>query len=302
MRKVFLAVTAVFAAIMLTACAMSQEQIASSLVNLDNAYQAGTYEQAKEEIEKLDKAYNKMSEEQKSRFGELRASVENAVTNAAAIQDGLNNAQNFYDQKMYYEAQAELDKLKAYQIPPAEKAKFDGLQGNISTALGALKITESLQKIESLYNSGDYSAASAAMDGLDMSAATDEQNQKLVNLKQQISIAMVEAERQRQAAAAKTAMLGTWHDNSSNPAIELNVKSINADEAVISVSRTRGKGVQYSVSPAKFRGGNTAYATGYTSFDGFTNNVSFTFTFNDTNIVMEEQFDDGTSSTTVFIR
>ena len=91
-----------------------------------------------------------------------------------------------------------------------------------------------------------------AISEVDASSATDQQNQWLTNLKQKIGNAVAEEERKEQAAAANTASLGIWYDNSSNPIVELNVKSINNNEAVISLERTRGKNLQYSVSTAQF--------------------------------------------------
>lgn len=177
-KKHILILTAAVISVMLAACGMSQEQIAESLASLDSAYQTGVYDQAKKELDRLDGSYNNMTDEQKNKFGELRPLVENAVTNAAAIQDALNNAQSFYDQKMYYEAQQELEKLNNYQLPPAEKARFDALQGNVGNSIAAWKITESLRNIEALYNSGDYDLASTTINGLDISAASADQRQQ----------------------------------------------------------------------------------------------------------------------------
>lgn len=187
MKKYVLILTAALTAIMLTACGMSKEQIAQSLTTLDSAYQNGSYDQAKAEVDKLDKEYNNMTDEQKIKFGELRSSVENAVLNASLIREALNNAQSFCDQKMFYEANAELDKISGYSFHPTEQAKYDELKNIITSSIETWEVTEELQKIEMLQNSGDYDLAMTTINNLDMSAATDNQRQQYDLLKNKIN-------------------------------------------------------------------------------------------------------------------
>ena len=181
---------------LLTSCGMSPEKIAQSLSQLDSSYNSGEYTQAKETCIKLDKVYKKMSDEQKNKFFELRPLVDNAIANISAIQEGINNAQIFYDKKMYYESQAELDKLKEFQLPPLEKSKIDKLQETVYTAIKIWKITEGLQKIEATYNSGDYDLALNLITEIDISNSIEEQKQLYVSLKGKIdnSRALVQAE------------------------------------------------------------------------------------------------------------
>ena len=93
MKKLYLTLSDVCAAFMLTACGMSTEEIATYMTSLEASYQNGVYDQAQSEIEALDKAYDKMTDEQKTKFDELRSSVEYAVSSSAAINDGLTSAQ-----------------------------------------------------------------------------------------------------------------------------------------------------------------------------------------------------------------
>lgn len=187
MKRKMLVVAALIVVLLTAACGMSAEQIDSALAEIETSYQSGVYEQIPATLEKLDKAYNNMSDEQKSKFTELRPLVDNAVKNAPAIKEGLGKAQGNYDQKMYYEAQQELDKIKDYQMPPVEKTKYDSLQANVSNAIGTWKIAEALQKIEALYNSGDYDLAATTIAELDISAATEEQKQQHQSLQNKIN-------------------------------------------------------------------------------------------------------------------
>lgn len=187
MRKKILVIAALIITMLTAACGMSAEQIDSALTEIETNYQGGVYEQIPATLEKLDKAYNNMSDTQKSKFTELRPLVDNAVKNAPAIKEGLEKAQGNYDQKMYYEAQQELDQIKDYQMPPVEKTKYDDLQANVSSAICTWKITEALQKIEALYNSGDYDLAATTITELDISAATEEQKQQYQSLQNKIN-------------------------------------------------------------------------------------------------------------------
>lgn len=63
MKQTYSIIAAVCVSFILTACGITPEEIDTSITQLDTTYQAGTYDEAKIEIEKLDKAYNKMSDE-----------------------------------------------------------------------------------------------------------------------------------------------------------------------------------------------------------------------------------------------
>ncbi len=193
-RKILLVVILSFIFI-LAACGMTTEEIDTAITQLDTAYQSGTYDEAKTEIEKLDKSYNKMSDEQKNKFGELRSSVEYAVASVQGINDSLNSVQNYYGQKLYYEAQQELDKIsQIYKLPPNEQKKFDEKQTAVSQAITSWEITETIQKAEEFFNSGNYNSASDILSKIDTSNLTNEQNQKITSLKEKIASAKAEVE------------------------------------------------------------------------------------------------------------
>lgn len=126
MKKLYLSLTVILMAFMITACGMTSEEIDAALTQVDNTYQAGTYSQAQEGITTLEKLYKKMSDEQKNKFDTLKSSIDYATKSEEAINYGLNNAQGFYDQKLYYEAQQELEKISnAYTLPPAQQKIYD---------------------------------------------------------------------------------------------------------------------------------------------------------------------------------
>ena len=176
-RKILLVITLSLTFI-LTSCGMTPEEIDTALTDLNSAYESGTYDQAEQEIEKLDKSYKKMSDEQKNKFGELRNSVEYAASSAQSINDGLNNAQSFYDQKLYYEAQQELDKISQnYKLPPSEQKKFDEKQVAIGEAIKSWKITEAFQKVETAFNGGDYTSAETNLSQIDVEILSEDQKQ-----------------------------------------------------------------------------------------------------------------------------
>lgn len=129
----------------------------------------------------------------------MRGSVEYALTSAEDIKKGLDNAQSFYDQKMYYEARQKLQNLtEAYTvIPPAEQKVFDEKKFLIDSAIKLWKVTEVLRKAETLLNSGDYDTASNTLSEIDMSTTAEEQNQQINSLKERIDSARAEAERKK---------------------------------------------------------------------------------------------------------
>lgn len=99
MKKIYLLLLTVCASFMLAGCGMTSEEIATYMTSLEASYQNGMYEQAQTEIEALDKEYNKMTDEQKTKFDELKSSVEYALSSSAAINEGLTNAQNLLTNK-----------------------------------------------------------------------------------------------------------------------------------------------------------------------------------------------------------
>lgn len=202
MKKYYLILVAVFTAFMLTACGMSSEEIATYMTSLETSYQNGTYEQAQSEVKKLEKSTKNMTEEQKTKFDELKLSVEYAVASLSAINKGLDNAQSNLDQKMYYEAVQELDKITAtYTMPPAEQKKYDEKKAAADKGIKSVKAGEVMQKAESALSSGDYNAASSELGNVDTSALTEEQNQKYQSLQTQITEAKAKAEAEAEAKA-----------------------------------------------------------------------------------------------------
>ena len=92
-RKILLTV-AVILMVMLSACGMSEEKIGTALSNINNEYQSGTYEQAQTEIVKLEKVTKKMTDEQKSKYDELKPLIEYATQKSGEINNALNDAQS----------------------------------------------------------------------------------------------------------------------------------------------------------------------------------------------------------------
>lgn len=198
MKKKLLLIFTLSMTLILSACGMSTEEIATYMTSLESSYQNGAYEQAQTEVKKLEKSTKNMTEEQKTKFDELKSSVEYAVASSAAINEGLNNAQSQIDQKMYYEASQELDKLTAaYTLPPAEKKKFDEKKAVVDSGIKGVKNDDIIQKAETALNSGDYNTASTELDTIDTSVLSDAQNQKYQSLKAQISEAKTRAEEER---------------------------------------------------------------------------------------------------------
>lgn len=202
-RKLFL-IIAMSLTFILTACSMTTEEIDTALMQLNATYQGGAYEQALTEVKTLDKSSKKMSEEQKSKFDELKSSLEYAISYVQAINDGFNRVQSYCDQKMYYEAQQELDKISQnYKLPPTEQKKFDEQQGAVSKAITSWKITETIQRAETTLNSNDYNSASKTLSEIDASNLTEEQKQKITSLNEKIASAKAEDERKKAKAEQK---------------------------------------------------------------------------------------------------
>ena len=201
-RKILLTV-AVILTVMLSACGMSEEEIGTALSNINNEYQSGTYEQAQTEIVKLEKVTKKMTDEQKSKYDELKPLIEYAVQSSGEINNALNDAQGLCDQKMYYEASQALDKISMdYKLPPTEQKKFDEEKTTAENGIKSVKVTDALKNVETIYNCGDYDKATEELSKIDTSNLTDAQSQKYQSLQTNIANAKAAAEK---AAAEKAA-------------------------------------------------------------------------------------------------
>ena len=201
-RKILLTV-AVILTVMLSACGMSEEEIGTALSNINNEYQSGTYEQAQTEIVKLEKVTKKMTDEQKSKYDELKPLIEYAVQSSGEINNALNDAQSLCDQKMYYEASQALDKISMdYKLPPTEQKKFDEEKTTAENGIKSVKVTDALKNVETIYNGGDYDKATEELSKIDTSNLTDAQSQKYQSLQTNIANAKAAAEK---AAAEKAA-------------------------------------------------------------------------------------------------
>ena len=201
-RKILLTV-AVILMVMLSACGMSEEKIGTALSNINNEYQSGTYEQAQTEIVKLEKVTKKMTDEQKSKYDELKPLIEYAVQSSGEINNALNDAQGLCDQKMYYEASQALDKISMdYKLPPTEQKKFDEEKTTAENGIKSVKVTDALKNVETIYNGGDYDKATEELSKIDTSNLTDAQSQKYQSLQTNIANAKAAAEK---AAAEKAA-------------------------------------------------------------------------------------------------
>ena len=202
-RKILLTV-AVILMVMLSACGMSEEKIGTALSNINNEYQSGTYEQAQTEIVKLEKVTKKMTDEQKSKYDELKHLIEYATQKSGEINNALNDAQSLCDQKMYYEASQTLDKIATdYKLPPTEQKKFDEEKTTAENGIKSVKITDALKNVETIYNGGDYDKATEELSKIDTSNLTDAQSQKYQSLQTNIANAKAAAEKAAAEAKAK---------------------------------------------------------------------------------------------------
>lgn len=178
MKRKILLIAAIAATIILSSCGMKVEEIDPALTNLTSAYQGGAYEQAETLVKDLKKAYRKMSDEQKSKFDELKSEVEYAISTVDEIYNDFNDAQDLYDKKMYYESSQALDKLSEdYTLPPTEQKKYDEKKADVDAAIKRLKVNEAFKKVESAYNGGDYDLASNELSVIDTSSMSDEQKE-----------------------------------------------------------------------------------------------------------------------------
>ena len=187
----------------LTSCAMSTDEIATYLTSINSSYQNGAYEQAQTEMEKLNKSTKNMTDEQKSKYDELKPLIEYATQKSGEINNALNDAQSLCDQKMYYEASQTLDKIATdYKLPPTEQKKFDEEKTTAENGIKSVKITDALKNVETIYNGGDYDKATEELSKIDTSNLTDAQSQKYQSLQTNIANAKAAEEK---AAAEKAA-------------------------------------------------------------------------------------------------
>ena len=187
----------------LTSCAMSTDEIATYLTSINSSYQNGAYEQPQTEMEKLNKSTKNMTDEQKSKYDELKPLIEYATQKSGEINNALNDAQSLCDQKMYYEASQTLDKIATdYKLPPTEQKKFDEEKTTAENGIKSVKITDALKNVETIYNGGDYDKATEELSKIDTSNLTDAQSQKYQSLQTNIANAKAAAEK---AAAEKAA-------------------------------------------------------------------------------------------------
>ena len=187
----------------LTSCAISTDEIATYLTSINSSYQNGAYEQAQTEMEKLNKSTKNMTDEQKSKYDELKPLIEYATQKSGEINNALNDAQSLCDQKMYYEASQTLDKIATdYKLPPTEQKKFDEEKTTAENGIKSVKITDALKNVETIYNGGDYDKATEELSKIDTSNLTDAQSQKYQSLQTNIANAKAAAEK---AAAEKAA-------------------------------------------------------------------------------------------------
>lgn len=253
MKKILLSFIAVLTALMLTACGMTAEEIDTAITQIDTTYQAGTYEQAQEEITALEKEYKKMSDEQKGKFDELKSSVEYAAKSAETIKYGFDSAQNLYDQKMYYEAQAELRKVEeTYTMPPAEKKVFEEKKTAINEAIKNLKITEAFQRVEAAYNSKDYNTATSELNNIDLISLSEEQKGNYQSWQTKIAEAKAKAEAEAKAKAEAAAKAKAEAGISQSKVIEIALNR-HPGYSVGSVSTQTYNGIEvYSVYMEKY--------------------------------------------------
>ena len=109
----------------------------------------------------------------------------------------IEDAQGFYDQKLYYEASQEIEKLVAeYTLPPMEEKKYDEKKTLIDVGIKSWKATSALQEVENLYNSGDYDLANTKISEIDTTLLTEERQQTYNDLQKKIeaSRSLVEVE------------------------------------------------------------------------------------------------------------
>ena len=258
-RKILLTV-AVILMVMLSACGMSEEKIGTALSNINNEYQSGTYEQAQTEIVKLEKVTKKMTDEQKSKYDELKPLIEYATQKSGEINNALNNAQSLCDQKMYYEASQALDKIATdYKLPPTEQKKFDEEKTTVENGIKSVKITDALKNVETIYNGGDYDKATEELSKIDTSNLTDAQSQKYQSLQTNIANAKAAAEK---AAAEKAAA-------------EAKAKAASNQQAIIQRAKSElgvpsNLNVTYKMSDSYYWGAGGVYLTNISFYDGDT--------------------------------
>lgn len=255
MKKIYLALSAVCAAFMLAACGMTTEEITTYMTSLEASYQNGMYEQTQTEIEVLDKEYNKMTDEQKTKFDELKSSVEYALSSSDAINEGLTNAQNLLDQQMYFEAAQALQNLTAsYTMPPMEQKIFDEKKAAADNGIKTWNAASIMQEATQLLNSGDYDAAAEKLATLDISSLSQEQQAEYQTLQTSINDAKTAAAEAQARAAAEAAARAEAERKANEGISTSEARSIAADALGMSVSSITitDKGSYYSASGEEY--------------------------------------------------
>ena len=251
MKKIYSLLLTVCASFILAACGMTSEEITTYMTSLEASYQNGMYEQAQTEIEALDKEYDKMTDEQKTKFDELKSSVEYALSSSDAINEGLTNAQNFLDQQMYFEASQELENLIAsYTMPPAEQKIFDEKKAAADSGIKAWNATSIMQEATQLLNGGDYNAATEKLGTLDISSLSQEQQAEYQSIQTDISNAKTAAAAAQARAAAEAAARAEAERKANEGISASEAKSIvaNAMGADLSEVTITDRGTYYSAA------------------------------------------------------
>lgn len=162
--------------LVLAACGLSPEEISSTMDAMKNEYQAGGYNEAYAHIETLDKAYKNMSDEQKSTYDEIKVQVEYAYNNAEDIKNKLSDVSAFIEQKLYYEANAEIEALvNNYYLPPAEQTTYDSFKSAIDEGIRIVKINNVFNAVEKEFNNNNYDGVIEKLNSLDENVMTDEE-------------------------------------------------------------------------------------------------------------------------------
>lgn len=201
MKKAAYLLTVALLTLILVSCGMSPKQISTAIVSAETDYQSGAYADAQKKLDGLDKVTKKMTEEQKSRYTNIKTAIDSALQSADTIKYSFDSAQNLYNQGMYYEANAELDKLAAtYTLPPVEQEIFNAKKDLIAKGI---KIEDDFKKVSSAFNNKDYNTASSILLTMDASIMTDTQKQNYQTWNTKVSNAKSEEAAAAAAAAAR---------------------------------------------------------------------------------------------------
>lgn len=171
---------AVCAVFLPASCGMSSEDITSVMDTMTEEYSAGNYEEAYEYIKELDRAYEKMTEEQKSAYDELKSLAEYAHDNAGAIFAKLDAVKGFIDQKVYYEANAEIEALaRGYALPADAQSVFDEYKAIVDAGIRDVTVNDIFTAVEAAFGNSDYDTAVSQLNGLAGIEMTEEQRARM---------------------------------------------------------------------------------------------------------------------------